>query len=102
MFGDHRKRGQQRERLERRYRVTALQRLDRHVEHGQVVSHEERVEPAALERLRKALDMREVEVRVRIGAGIAPGGGVDGRRAHERTETELPLAGHVALGTLPA
>jgi hypothetical protein len=36
--------GEQREGLERSDRMAALQRLDRHVQHGQVVGHEEGVE----------------------------------------------------------
>ena len=68
--------------------------FDRHVEHGQVVGHEERVEPAALQRLDEALDVREVEVGVRVRAGIAPGSGVDGGRPHEGAEMELTFGGH--------
>ena len=57
----------------------ALQRLHRHVQHGQMIGHEEGVEPAALQRLGEAHQMREVEIGVGEGAGIAPGGGVDAR-----------------------
>ena len=42
-----------------------------------MVGHEERVESAALQRLGEALQMREIEIGVREGAGIAPGAGVD-------------------------
>ena len=87
-------RRQQRERLERGHRVAALERLDRHVEHGQVVGHEEGVELAALQRLREALEMREVEVGVREGAGIAPGAGMDAGRAHEGAEPQLTFLRH--------
>ena len=42
----HRGQGrQQRERLERGHGVAALQRLDRHVQHRQMIGHEEGVEP---------------------------------------------------------
>ena len=58
-----------------------------------MVGHEERVEPAALERLGETLEMLEVEIRVRIGARIAPPAGMDADRAHERAETQLPV-GH--------
>ena len=37
-----------------------------------MVGHEERVELSALEGLGEALEMREIEVRVRIRPGIAP------------------------------
>ena len=97
MLGRHRQRRQQRERLERGHRVAALQRLDRHVEHGQMVGHEEGVELAALQRLREALEVREVEIGVRIGAGIAPGAGVDADRAHEGAEPELTRRRHENL-----
>src|SRR6266540_3690121 len=80
---------QQRERLERRHRVAALERVERHVEHGQVIGHEEGVEPGALQRLGEALEVGEVEVRVREGARITPGAGMDARRPHERAELQL-------------
>jgi hypothetical protein len=74
---------------ERRCRVAALERIDRHVEQRQVIGHEERVELAALQRLRKALQIPEVEIGVGEGARIALGPGVDARRPHERAELEL-------------
>ena len=90
MLGDHRQRRQQRERLERRHRMAVLERVERHVEHGQMIGHEERIELAALERLREALEMGEIEIGVGKSAGIAPGAGVDGDRAHESAEMQLP------------
>ena len=69
--------------------MAALERVNRHVQHGQVVGHEEGVELAALQRLREALDVREIEIRVGEGAGIAPGAGMDGGRPHECAETQL-------------
>jgi hypothetical protein len=87
-FGDLRQRRQQRERLEARSPLAALERIDRHVEHGHVIGHEERIELRPLERLDTAFHMREVEVHVRP-AGIAPRAGMDARRAHERAEVEL-------------
>ena len=90
MLGDGGQRRQQRERLERRHRVAAPQRLDRHVEHGQMVGHEEGVELRRLQRLREALQMREIEIGVGIGARIAPGAGVKTDRAHEGAEPQLP------------
>jgi len=72
----------------------ALQRLHRHVQHGQVIGHEEGVELAALQCLR-VLDQRlEIEVGVRRAARIAPGGGMDAHRAHEGAEAELAFLGH--------
>src|SRR6476646_2526440 len=69
--------------------MAALQRIDWHVQHGHVVGHEKSVELAALQRLREAFEMREVEIRVGEGAGIAPGASMDGRRSHEGGELEL-------------
>ena len=50
-FGRARKSRKQSEGLERRDRRASSQRLDRHVEHGEMVGHEERVELPTLERL---------------------------------------------------
>jgi len=71
--------------------------VERHVQHGQVIGHEEGVELAALQRLREAFDVREVEIRVREGTGIAPGTGVDGRRPHECAQPELTRRRHENL-----
>ena len=89
MFGDAGQRRQQRERLERGDGVAALQRIDRHVQHGQVVGHEEGVELSGFELLDQLLDVREIEIGVRPGAGIAPRAGVNADRPHERAELEL-------------
>ena len=66
--------------------MAAFKRLHRHVENREVIGHEECVEPGRLEPLREAFQMREVEVRVRIGARIAPAAGVDADRPHEGEE----------------
>ena len=94
MLGHAGQRREQRERLERRHRVAALERVERHIEHGQMIGHEEGVEFAALQRLREALEMREVEIGIRESAGIAPGAGVDGSRPHEGAEPELTRCRH--------
>ena len=93
-LGVLRQRRQQRERLERGRGVAALERIHRHVQHGHVVGHEEGVELGRFESLDRALDVREVEIHVRPGAGIAPGAGVDGGRPHEGVEVELAGSGH--------
>ena len=69
LLGDAGQRRQQRQRIERGHRGAALQRLHRHVQHGQMIGHEEGVELAALQRLGEALDAREVEVGVRRPPG---------------------------------
>ncbi len=69
--------------------MAALERIERHVEHGHVIGHEEGVELAALERLCEALEVPEVEIGIGKSAGIAPGAGMDARRPHEGAEPQL-------------
>ena len=83
MFGHHRQRRQQGQRIEGRDGRAALQCGHRHVEDRQMVGHEERIEPATLQRLREADQMLEVEVGIGIGTRVAPPGGMDADRAHE-------------------
>src|SRR5262249_30530365 len=71
---------------------------DRHVEHGQMVGHEEGVELAALESLNEALEVREIEVGIGVAAGIAPRPGMDAGGTHECAEAQLPL---LAQGVAP-
>ncbi len=97
MLGHHGERRKKRERLERGDRVAVLERVERHVQHGQMIGHEKRVEFGSLQRLREALEMAEIEVGVGKGAGIAPGAGVDGGRAHESAEMQLTLPAHASL-----
>ena len=97
MLGHHGERRQQRQRIERGHRGAALQRLHGHVQHGQVIGHEEGVELAALQGLGVADQRLEVEVGVRRAAGIAPGGGMDADRAHEGAEAELAFLGHGSI-----
>ena len=61
----HGQRREQGQRLEAGDRVAALQRLDRHVQHGVVVGHEEGVELRRLQRLDEAHHVLQVEIRVR-------------------------------------
>ena len=89
MFGGAGQRRQQRERLERGDGVAALERIDRHVEHGQMVGHEKRVEFSGLEFLDQPLDMREIEIGIRPCPGIAPRAGMNTDRPHERAEPQL-------------
>lgn len=94
VIGDGGERRQQRERLEGRDRMAAPQRLDRHVEHGQMIGHEEGVELGHLQCLREAFEVREVEIGVGIGARVAPGAGVKTDRAHEGAEPQLFFVCH--------
>ena len=89
MFGHGRQCRQQRERLERGDGVAALQRIDRHVQHREMVGHEEGVELSGLQFPDQLLDMRKIEIGVRPGAGIAPRAGVNRDRPHERAEPQL-------------
>src|SRR5262245_25437967 len=74
--------------------MAALERLDRHVQHGHVIGHEERIELRPFERLRHLLDGGKVEVRIRDGSRIAPCAGVQGNRPHERAKTKTTPFGH--------
>ena len=89
MFGGAGQRRQQRERLERGHGVAALERIDGHVQHGQMIGHEEGVELSGFQFPDQLLDMREIEIGVRPGAGIAPRAGVNADRPHERAEPQL-------------
>ena len=93
-LGDHRERGQQGERVERGDGGAALERGHRHVQHGEMVGHEEGVELAALEGLREALEVGEVEIGVGERARVAPPRRMDADRAHEGAEPQLPPIGH--------
>ncbi len=92
MLGHHGECRQQGQRIERRHRGAALQRRHRHVQHRQVIGHEEGVEPAALQGLGVLHQRLEIEVGIGRAAGIAPGGSVDADRAHEGAKAELFLA----------
>ena len=91
VFGSAGQRGQQGERLERGHGVAALERVDRHVQHGEVIGHEEGVEFSGLEFPDQLLEMLKVEIGVRPRPGIAPGAGMDRDRPHEGAEFELTL-----------
>jgi hypothetical protein len=59
-----------------------------------ILSHEEGVELAAFQRLRKALEVREVKIGIRERAGISPCSGMDTRWPHESCEPELTWSRH--------
>src|SRR3546814_566938 len=99
MLGDGGQRRQQRERFERRGCGAALQRVHRHVQEGQMVRHEQRIEPALLQLAGEPLVVREAEVRVREGARIAPRAGMDTRRPQEGAEAELAWSGHAVASS---
>ena len=89
MLGHGRQRRQQRKRLERGHGVAALERVDRHVQHGQMVGHEEGVELSGFELPDQLLDVGEIEIGVRPRAGIAPRPGMNADRPHEGPEPQL-------------
>ncbi len=92
--GERREQG---ERFERGDGVAALQRIDRHVQHGQMVGHEERVKFSTFQRLDETFEMRQVEIRVRKRAGVAPRPGVKADGTHERAEAQLTFFGHRSI-----
>lgn len=92
LVGDGGERRKKREGFEGRHRVAALQRFDRHVEHGQMIGHEEGIEFRLFQPLGEGLDMVEVEIRIGIGARIAPCAGMQADGTHEGGEVQL--SGH--------
>ncbi len=101
MLGHHRQRRQQRQRIERGHRGAALQRRHRHVQDRQMIGHEPRVEPSALELLREADQVLQVEIGVGIGARIAPPRRMNAHRAHERAEPQPPIRRHLSAPPPP-
>jgi hypothetical protein len=59
-----------------------------------MISHEEGVEAATLQRLGEAFEMLEIEISVRQRTGIASGGGVNAYRAHECAQAQLTRGAH--------
>jgi hypothetical protein len=55
-----------------------------------MVRHEERVEPAVLQGLRKPLQVLEIEIGVGVCAGVTPPGGMDADWAHKRAQMQSP------------
>jgi hypothetical protein len=51
-----------------------------------MVGHEEGIESAALQGLREAFEMLEIEIRIRQPARVTPRRGVDADRPHEGTQ----------------
>jgi hypothetical protein len=74
--------------------MASFECIDRHVQNGHVIGHEKRVEFGALQFLDGFLDMREVEIHVRPGAGIAPRTGMNTGRPHESAEMKLAARWH--------
>ena len=80
-LGDHGKRGQQRHRVEGRDGGAAFKGRHRHVQHAEMIGHEERVEFPGFQFLRETDEMcLQIEVGVGIRAGITPPGGVNSDR----------------------
>ncbi|CAM2159799.1 conserved hypothetical protein [Paraburkholderia tropica] len=95
-----RQRGKQRERLKRGGGVAALERAHRHVQHGEMIGHEKRVEARGFERLRKTFQMCEIEIRIGPCARKTPRAGMQADRAHEGAQmqlTQLTTVGHDVL-----
>ena len=74
--------------------MAALQCLERHIEYRQVVGHEEGVKPSAFQRLREALQVSEIEVRIRKRTRVAPSTGVDADGTHEGAKVQLSWFAH--------
>ena len=100
MLSDHGKRREQGERFERCCGMAAAQGLNGHIEHGQMIGHEERIEATILELLDQPLEMTQIEIGIGIGPRITPRPGMYRGRAHEGVETQL-RAGRVSHGNHP-
>ena len=68
-----------------------------HIQQGQMIGHEERIEASTLQCLSKTLEMSKVEVGVTISAGITPSAGMDADRTHEDAKFELASSCHEEL-----
>jgi len=76
--------------------VTAAQRLGGHVQHRQMIGHEEGIELRGLELLREARQMGEIEIRIREGARITPCARVETDGPHEGAEMQFAIICHWA------
>src|SRR5262245_45975583 len=72
--------------------MAALQRFDRHVEHGKVVGHKKGIELATLQRLRHSFDVCQIEVGIWECSRIAPSSGMNTDGPHECPEMQLTCA----------
>ena len=96
-FRDHRERRKQRHRFERRHGRAAPQRRDRHIQNGQVVRHEKRIEARLFQRLDETHQVLQVEVGVGVRTRIAPPRRMDGYRTHDGAEMKLLRHGERSL-----
>ncbi len=74
--------------------MAALEGGHRHVQEGEMVGHEERVELRFLQAPDGPAHLVEAEIGAGIGAGIPPRAGMDRGGAHEGTEVKLATDGH--------
>jgi hypothetical protein len=97
MGGGYGKRRQQGQRVKGRHRMAAPESFHRHVEDSQMVRHEEGIKLSTFERFGKALQMAEIEICIRVGAGIAPAARMNGGWPHEGAEEQLFRFSHGSL-----
>ncbi len=97
---DGRQRGEQRERLERIGARAAAQRIDVAALCGDDVRDEQRIELAALGRLRHPAEMREVAVAVRLRERMAPADHVAAAAVEHRVEFQGVGAARHSAGLL--
>ena len=88
-FGDHSQSREKRERIKGRRGRAAFEGVHRHVQQGQMIGHEERVEFGAFQGLGEPGDMAKIKIGIRVGAGVTPPCGVDTDRAHKRPQSQL-------------
>ncbi|MNX85729.1 hypothetical protein D3C86_1175800 [compost metagenome] len=74
--------------------MAAAQRLRGHVQHRQVIGHEECIEFRGLELFCETREMGEIEIRIREGAGITPCTRVETDGPHEGAEMQFAIICH--------
>jgi hypothetical protein len=74
--------------------VGTLEGFYGHVQDREMVGHEEGVKLGCFELLDEGFEMLEIEICVRIRAGIAPGSCMERHRTHEGGQVELFLVCH--------
>jgi alkanesulfonate monooxygenase SsuD/methylene tetrahydromethanopterin reductase-like flavin-dependent oxidoreductase (luciferase family) len=85
----HRQSLKQRQRLKGGYRRATPQRLKGHVQHRQMVRHEEGIKPSPFQNLDEMHEVLQIEVGVGVGPRIAPPGGMNADRSHDGAKMKL-------------
>ncbi|MND58399.1 hypothetical protein D3C80_495490 [compost metagenome] len=77
--------------------MAAAQRLRGHVQHRQMIGHEEGIELRGFQLLCETRQMSEIEIRIREGARITPCARMETDGPHEGAEMQFAVICHWAL-----